>query len=58
VTKAYAAGLACRPVTETVADTWAWLQAEGDPPVVAGRPAHGLDPDREQAVLAGLSSGR
>jgi 2'-hydroxyisoflavone reductase len=52
----YAAGLNCRPVTETVADTWAWLQAEGDPPAAPGRPAHGLDPEREQAVLAGLSS--
>lgn len=31
VTKIYVAGLTCRPVTETVADTWAWLQAEGDP---------------------------
>ncbi len=41
-------------VTETVADTWRWLQAEGDPPVKPGRPAHGLDPDREREVLAGL----
>jgi 2'-hydroxyisoflavone reductase len=55
VAKAYAAGLTCRPVTETVADTWAWLQAEGDLPVRPGRPAHGLDPDREREVLAGLA---
>jgi len=52
VSKAHAAGLVCRPVTETVADTWAWLQREGDPPAPAGRPAHGLDPDTERAVLA------
>ncbi len=54
VAKAYAAGLACRPVRETVADTWAWLQREGDPPAPAGRPGHGLDPDREREVLASL----
>jgi 2'-hydroxyisoflavone reductase len=52
-----AAGLTCRPVEETVADTWAWLQAEGDPPAASGRPAHGLDPDREREVLASLSAG-
>jgi 2'-hydroxyisoflavone reductase len=57
VSAIYAAGLVCRPVEETVADTWRWLQAEGDPPVVAGRPSHGLDPDREREVLAGLSAG-
>jgi 2'-hydroxyisoflavone reductase len=50
-----AAGLVCRPVEETVADTWRWLQAEGDPPVIDGRPKHGLDPDREREVLASLA---
>jgi 2'-hydroxyisoflavone reductase len=52
VSKAYAAGLTCRPVAETVGDTWAWLQAEGDP---APRPGTGLDPDRERAVLASVT---
>jgi hypothetical protein len=52
VTAARAAGLACRTVEETVAGTWAWLQAEGDPPPRLGRPAHGLDPEREQRALA------
>ena len=57
VSKVYAAGLTCRPVAETVADTWAWLQAEGDPPAPRpGRPRHGLDPDREREVLAGLAA--
>ncbi len=56
VTAAYAAGLSCRPVRDTVADTWAWLQAEGDPSVPAGRGRLGLDPDRERQVLAGLPS--
>jgi len=50
-----AAGLVCRPVEETVADTWRWLQAEGDPPVMDGRPRHGLDADREREVLASLA---
>jgi len=55
VSAIYAAGLVCRPVEETVADTWAWLQAEGDPPVKEGRPSHGLDAEREREVLASLS---
>jgi len=54
VSAIYAAGLTCRPVQETVADTWRWLQAEGDPPVTGGGLKHGLDPDREREVLAGL----
>ncbi len=54
VSAIYAAGLTCRPVEETVTDTWRWLQAEGDPPAKSGRPPHGLDPDRERAVLASL----
>jgi nucleoside-diphosphate-sugar epimerase len=49
------AGLVCRPVEETVADTWRWLQAEGDPPVREGGLKYGLDPDREREVLASLA---
>ena len=56
VSAAYAAGLSCRPVAETVADTWRWLQAEGYPPERPGRPSNGLDPEREQQVLASLAS--
>jgi 2'-hydroxyisoflavone reductase len=52
VRAAYAEGLTCRPVEETVADTWRWLQAEGDPP--PGRLEHGLDPETERRVLASL----
>jgi 2'-hydroxyisoflavone reductase len=55
VTAVYRAGLTCRPVEETVADTWAWLQAEGDPPAPADRPRHGLDAEKEREVLAGLA---
>jgi 2'-hydroxyisoflavone reductase len=50
----FAAGLVCRPVSETVADTWRWLQEEGDPPVREGGLKHGLNPDREREVLASL----
>ena len=28
VSAAVAAGLACRPIEETVADTWAWMQSQ------------------------------
>ncbi len=52
VSAVFAAGMTCRPVQETVSDTWAWLQKEGDPPVAASGLAHGLDPDREREVLA------
>jgi nucleoside-diphosphate-sugar epimerase len=51
-TAARAAGLSCRPVAETVADTWRWLRAEGDPPPPPGRPNPGLDPERERLALA------
>jgi 2'-hydroxyisoflavone reductase len=54
VAAAFAQGLTCRPVQETVADTWAWLQREGDQPPPAARGAAGLDPEREQQVLASL----
>ncbi|RLP85907.1 reductase [Micromonospora sp. BL4] len=54
VQKAYAAGLNCRPVTETVADTWRWLGAVGSVPPRAGKQRRvtvGLDPAREVALL-------
>lgn len=52
VSRALGAGLVCRPFTETVADTWAWLGTLGDtpPPRAAGL---GLDPAKEARVLAG-----
>jgi 2'-hydroxyisoflavone reductase len=49
---ALAAGLVCRPVADTVRDTWTWLQSEGFPPPRTDRPPLGLDRGREQAVLA------
>lgn len=55
VTRILAAGLVCRPVEQTVADTWTWLRAEGYPsPPAADRAPLGLDREREQAVLDSL----
>jgi 2'-hydroxyisoflavone reductase len=53
VSAAIAAGLTFRPIGDTVAATWAWLQAEGDPPPRPGQ--IGLDPAKEQTVLAALA---
>ncbi|GAA0997395.1 NAD-dependent epimerase/dehydratase family protein [Acrocarpospora macrocephala] len=51
--KAVAEGLACRPVAETVRDTWAWLR---EIPVAersfGGRLLrHGIDPEKEARIL-------
>ena len=48
--RAHAAGLVCRPVEQTVADTWAWVQRDGVP---RGRPGRepGLPPELERALL-------
>lgn len=52
VSKAVATGLRCRPVAETVADTWDWLRSiGGTAPLRPGRPAVGLDPAVEEKVL-------
>ncbi|MET9757494.1 SDR family oxidoreductase [Streptomyces sp. NPDC006372] len=53
VSRAVGAGLSCRPVEETVADTWRWLQELGGvAPQRPDRPASGLDPEVEAKVLA------
>lgn len=48
---ALATGLCCRPVGQTVSDTWAWLRDVGTPPQRPDRPAPGLDPEREGELL-------
>lgn len=51
--RAHSAGLACRPLQDTVADTWAWLSALGGPPPLrSDRPPLGLAPERERALLS------
>lgn len=54
VSAAYAQGLACRPIRDTLADTWAWIQAEGYPVSRSGRPALGVGPEKERRLLARL----
>jgi 2'-hydroxyisoflavone reductase len=52
VERAHEAGLVCRPIRQTVADTWRWMSTLDDRvPVRADLPSSGLDADREQAVL-------
>lgn len=48
---ARAAGLVCRPAFDTVADTWRWLDAVGDPPHRSDREEVGLDPQLESRIL-------
>ncbi|MFV2018319.1 reductase [Micromonospora sp. LOL_023] len=58
VSRVIAAGLRCRPVTETVADTWAWLRGfDLQSPRRPDRPPVGLDPEREADLLARLGVG-
>jgi nucleoside-diphosphate-sugar epimerase len=51
--KANGAGLRCRPVEQTVADTWAWLQEDGWPTPPARLPQPGLPPELEERLLRG-----
>ncbi|MFF8482917.1 NAD-dependent epimerase/dehydratase family protein [Streptomyces antibioticus] len=53
VSRAVTAGLSCRPVEETVADTWRWLESLGGvAPQRPDRTVKGLDPQVEARVLA------
>ena len=55
VTRALAWGLPTRPLRETVADAWTWVQrvdAGLETPAPAPRAGTGLDPAKEAAVLA------
>jgi 2'-hydroxyisoflavone reductase len=51
-------GIRYRPLTDTVHDTWSWLRLEataaGRAPAFERRPGIGLDPAREQSILATL----
>ncbi|MFE7857736.1 NAD-dependent epimerase/dehydratase family protein [Streptomyces sp. NPDC057403] len=52
VSRAVATGLVCRPVGETVADTWAWLRSVGGTaPLRSAAAVKGLDPEVEAKVL-------
>jgi hypothetical protein len=52
VSAALAAGLTCRPITDTVADTRAWIQREGMPATGSARTgALGLTDEDERRLL-------
>ncbi len=51
-TAAINTGLLSRPVEETVADTWAWLQADGEPDYGPAGNRHGLPEEIERVLLA------
>ena len=44
-------GLVCRPIGDTLADTWAWVSGLDALPVRADRPRTGLAPDKERRIL-------
>jgi nucleoside-diphosphate-sugar epimerase len=53
VSKAVAAGLRCRPIAQTVADTWKWMGTlAGEPPLRPDRPVVGLSQEAEQKLLS------
>jgi len=51
-TMASAAGLTCRPLAETVGDTWTWMGEDGGPAPYGRQAQHGLSPERERQLLA------
>ena len=55
VSAAVAAGLHCRPITDTVADTWAWLHGPESPGVLGtARGGTGMDDAAEARLLAAI----
>jgi len=53
---AYDAGLRCRPIAETVADTWTWLQREGIRVTRDDRPPSGMDAAAEARLWAAAAA--
>jgi 2'-hydroxyisoflavone reductase len=51
VDRALAAGLVCRPIGETVADTWAWLRSGGRAVDHERFAEHGIDPGKEARLI-------
>jgi nucleoside-diphosphate-sugar epimerase len=54
--RAESTGLRCRPVEETVQDTWSWVKRAGMPPPREGLPLNGLPVDLEKRLLARVAS--
>jgi 2'-hydroxyisoflavone reductase len=56
VERAHRDGLRCRPVGETVADTWKWLvSVDRRPRLRSDVPRHGIGAERERRLLAALA---
>lgn len=51
-TLATTTGLTCRPIAETVRDTWAWMRGGGGPAPYGRQAHHGLSAEREHQLLA------
>jgi nucleoside-diphosphate-sugar epimerase len=51
-TRAQAAGLRCRPLAQTVRDTWQWLGSGGQPVEHERSAEHGISREREAQLLA------
>ena len=59
VERAYATGLRCRPVEETVKDTWDWILSTGkEPPLRQDLERPGLDPAIERVALGAWYAAR
>ncbi|MFI7136564.1 NAD-dependent epimerase/dehydratase family protein [Streptomyces massasporeus] len=52
--RAVEAGLRCRPVAETVRDTWQWWAADGRPVDHPRWAEHGIASEKEASILASL----
>jgi 2'-hydroxyisoflavone reductase len=57
-TRGAAQGLMCRPLRETVADTWTWLAAGGRAVDHERQAEHGIDPVKETTLLAEWAAAR
>lgn len=53
-TRAQSAGLKCRPLHRTVADTWDWMTSEAQATVDERSAEIGLSPDKEREILASV----
>lgn len=56
-TRAQDVGLVCRPLIETIADTWTWLTAGGRAVEHERHAEHGIAPEREAELLAEWATG-
>ncbi|NUK21943.1 NAD-dependent epimerase/dehydratase family protein [Streptomyces lunaelactis] len=53
---AFAAGLRCRPLVDTITETWAWMQSGGRPVEHPRWAEHGLAPEKEAGILAAVGN--